>query len=107
LSKKQPDLKVVPPADADAPATEPQPDPNRADTNALSITGLVRSIGALTRQVAEDQRIPIGAATAIVKTGLEFHLNAKALALQEANSRMPFFQPQAAAEDTDGVESDS
>lgn len=103
----KPDLKVVPndEQDAPAPAGEPTTDPNRADIGALSVTGLVRSIGALVRTVAEDQRIPIGAANSIVKTALEFHINAKALAMQEQRS-LPFIPPAAPdeTEDTDGSE---
>lgn len=104
MSKKKPDLAVVPSDDQAQPAA---PDPNRADPTALTVTGLVRSIGALTSQVAHDQRIPVGAATAIVKTALDFHLSSQALAFQQRNS-FPFQQPvEPATEEESNDESSS
>ncbi len=101
----KPDLTVVPDSDQEkAPTPTPPADPNRADPAALTVTGLVRSIGALTRQVADDQRIPIGAATAIVKAGLDFHLSTQALALQQ-RSAIPF-PPIPAAEDSNDESND-
>jgi hypothetical protein len=101
--KRNPQIEAAVEAaiEADHQDSTAAPDPNRMDMHALSVVGLARSIGQLVKQVATDQRIPINAAHAIVKTALEYHLNSKALAQSEAQT-IPFgARPVALADDSE------